>query len=639
MNRNHLPGQIHLLPLLLLPAALLLIYWRGLAGGFLFDDFSNIVENPAVHITALDPASLHQAASASPVASTPRPLAMLSFGLNHAASGLDPFWMKLTNLGIHALNAWLVWWLALRLLALARPQDGQDRHVLTALLLALGWAMLPINLSPILMVVQRMELLAHTFVLAGLAGYIALRQRQTARPALAWLPPMAWLLGFTALGLLSKESAVLTPAYAFILEATLLLFRSQGRPDTGLRAAYGGLAMVGVAACVMLLPKMVDPAIWEFREFTLAERLLTQARVWCSYIGWTLLPLPGQLSFYHDDYPLSRNLLTPWTTLPAMLALASMAAIALHQRSRRPLLAIGLGWYLSAHLVTGTVLPLEMIFEHRNYFASLGLLLVVIPPLVPRDRYVTSALDAARALALGGLLLWWAGSTALLSNTWSHPLRLAEAMAAWKPDSPRSRYEFGRNLVVASGYREDSPLLPLAEQVLWEASALPRSTSSAESGLLILAARTGREPPDEAWHRMETKLKLREPSMQDIGALRALVRCQLGGQCTFPDDRLDAMFSAALGHTRQPAVLMAVWADLWMKRGEPARALPLYRGAFEREPEGLAYLAGAARAAALLGDEALARSFVDTLRQHDAPPADLAWLMEHLFGPDETPDH
>ena len=62
-------------------------YWPSLHGGFVFDDFPNIVDNRDVHITSLDWESLRQAALASPVKILKRPLAMASFGLDHYFSG------------------------------------------------------------------------------------------------------------------------------------------------------------------------------------------------------------------------------------------------------------------------------------------------------------------------------------------------------------------------------------------------------------------------------------------------------------------------------------------------------------------------------------------------------------------------
>jgi len=91
-----------------------LVYWPGLDGPFLFDDTVHIAKNLQVHIADLSFDSLAQAwhSSLAPFPSS-RPLAQLSFGINHAISGLSPFAFKATNLGIHLVNGCLVFLLGL----------------------------------------------------------------------------------------------------------------------------------------------------------------------------------------------------------------------------------------------------------------------------------------------------------------------------------------------------------------------------------------------------------------------------------------------------------------------------------------------------------------------------------------------
>ena len=153
------------LPLLL--ALVTLVYWPGLGGGFDFDDFPNIVNNTALHVRFGDPCRAWLAAAfSSPASDLQRPLAMLTFALNHALTGLDPYWMKATNLAIHLLNTLLVWIVA-RVLLATFGVDATRRGIL-ALWLAAFWSLASVNLLGVLFVVQRMESLCHTFVLAGL---------------------------------------------------------------------------------------------------------------------------------------------------------------------------------------------------------------------------------------------------------------------------------------------------------------------------------------------------------------------------------------------------------------------------------------------------------------------------------------
>ena len=86
-----------------------LAYAPGLNGGFVFDDYPNIVDNTTLHVHfGSGWFEWVAAAFSSPSADLQRPLAMLSFAVNHALTGLDPYWMKLTNVGIHLANTLLV---------------------------------------------------------------------------------------------------------------------------------------------------------------------------------------------------------------------------------------------------------------------------------------------------------------------------------------------------------------------------------------------------------------------------------------------------------------------------------------------------------------------------------------------------
>src|SRR6185312_10284053 len=488
-----------LLPNLIFAAAILAtiaVYWSGLSGGFLFDDYPNIVENRGVQPPDASLPSLVRAALSSPSSEFKRPLASLSFAANYLATGLDPFWMKLTNLVIHLLNGLLVFLLARALLVVASksiaaeaaPTEAAatgsgERTGVTAALIAGAWMLLPINLTAVVYVVQRMESMANLFVLLGLIGYMAGRQRmlapRTSKGAGTGLLLCIFslILG-TVFGLLAKETAVMLPLYAFLVEWIVLNFRAppamaatseagrthpthRNKPDYRIIGLFVVVLLLPLTiGLVWLLPGLFHPSQWSTRDFTMSTRLLSEARIVADYVVWTLFPTPGALSFYHDDFSVSTGLLAPWTTLAGMLFLAGMAALMFWMRKRRPLTALGIALFLGCHLLTGTVLPLELIYEHRNYFASFGLMLTIIPYLAAPPRPSVGATSVATAhdehpvqsqpfalpryTLLAGLLLSWAALTALTAHAWGNPLRLAEDLATRAPQSPRAQYELGR---------------------------------------------------------------------------------------------------------------------------------------------------------------------------------------------------
>lgn len=622
------------------------VYWTGLQGSYLFDDYPNIVDNQGVQPPDASLPSLINAALSSPASEFKRPLASLSFAINYLISGLDPFWMKVTNLVIHLLNGLLVFLLA-RVLLLVQEKDapmadrfppvevGIARVGVVGALVAGGWLLLPINLTGVLYVVQRMESMANLFVLIGLFGYVSGRRLMLASASASSAPGRgnfgfsAYFRGFvlcftsvtipTALGLLAKETAVMLPLYALLTEWALFQFGEsvENKPFPGAAHAKTprrDLRVVGLYLLVLVLPMLLGlvwlvpgllkPETWASRDFTLGTRLLSEARIVVDYIAWTLLPMPNALSFYHDDFRISIGLTTPWSTLGSIAFLIIFIGAAIWLRSRKPLVSLGMALFLGCQLLTGTILPLELIYEHRNYFASFGLLMAVVPMLaVPCNR----PFALPRHVLLGGLFLCWTALTALTSYAWGDPLRLAEDLASRAPDSPRSQYELGRTYIIYSHYAPTSPFTALAYAPLERSAALPGSSILPEQALIFMNAKMHLPLKDSWWRSLIAKLKAHTPGVQDESSLGALTQCARENHCHLPRDRMVDAFMAALAHPHPSARLLATYGDYaWNVLNDKELGIHMTREAIETSPNEAAYQITLARMMLALGrlDEA-----------------------------------
>jgi protein O-mannosyl-transferase len=599
-----------------LVAAVFAVYWPGIHGGYVFDDFPNIVDNARLHVTSLDGAHWVAAALSSEAGLLQRPLALLSFAANHYFTGLAPAPMKLTNIAIHALNALLVLGLVRQLLAMA-PSGAASavRRAWAARFAATAWALHPINLMAVLFVVQRMESLSHTFVFGGLWLYLLGRQRQLSGGN-GWPLVIGGLLGGTLLGMLAKESAALLPLYAFLAELCLLRFATAGtgnRRNTRLLLFFVAvLALPAVAGVAWLLPKMLQPEVWAGRDFSMAERLLTQARVVVDYLRWIVLPDLGQLSLYHDDYRVSSGLLSPPGTLAAILGLVGLLALAAWCRLRRPLVSLGILWFLGAHLLTATFIPFELVYEHRNYFASLGICLAAADLLLLAPRN-----DSARRIGVLLAVIAVIGAstiTHLRAREWSDPYRFAASEAAKHPQSPRATYGLAATLATVSRLDPDSPLFEPALQALEHARGVPGSNILPLSGLIMLAAHAGTPQDPQVWEEMQQRLHAAPIGPQEQGALSTLVRCAREGRCTFPEDLMRKTFETALARDRSPD-LLSMWSDYTLNvLDDPAGALDLARESVHRSPGTAQYRINLIRLLIALGREQEAREQIRQLR-------------------------
>jgi hypothetical protein len=564
--------------LLAIVAATCVVYWPGLGGGYVFDDYQNLIENPALHLRGWD--DLGGLLMSSPASGLRRPLAMLTFGINHHFTGFESRPMKLTNLAVHLLNAMLLFELLRRIV---RRVAGEAYAIPVAAFAAGAWAVHPINLMVVLYVVQRMEGLCHTFVFLGLLLYFVGRARQMEGRHGAHLILLSLVL-CTLLGCLAKESALLLPLYAFLLEALLFHFkRMHGDTDRRLHAVFGFLMLLpALLGSAWLLRRSLAPGAFATRDFSLGERLLSQGRAVLEYLHWTLLPDLSQLSLYHDDFPISRGLFEPATTAPALLLLAALAGLAWVVRRRRPLFALGVAWFLSAQLLTATIVPLELMFEHRNYFASAGVCLaladlcLLLPQTLPRRRL--------GAVVAALLLLFFAGTTWLRASEWSSPLRFAETEARKHPTSPRATYEYGRMLVVYGRFDAQSEYSRRAMPALLQAMAVPGSNALPAQGALMLAARAGWPQRAEWWRDLRAKLVAQPRRPENQLSLKALTECAAKPGCPLDMDEMIGTFMTVLSR-HDDAYVMGLYGDYAKKvMGDRELADRLWRESLRVDP-------------------------------------------------------
>ncbi|KGI77243.1 hypothetical protein LF63_0111665 [Oleiagrimonas soli] len=624
-----------------------LVYWPGLSGGWLFDDFPNIVENPGVQPSHASIATLTQAALSSPSSTFKRPLASLSFAANYLVGGLHPFGWKLTNLIIHLLNGILLFFLTRKLLDLA-PRNTESGLVnataakwsgTIAASITAAWLLLPINLTGVLYVVQRMESLANAFVLLGLLGYVAGRQRMMERVPIprpdaarrAWRGFLLCVLSVAACTLVggtAKETAAMLPLYAFLIEWIMFRFRTTDPGQTSATSSASdasktewkvvaffvvSLAIPLIAGLIWLLPKVMSPEAWATRDFTLQTRLLSEMRIVVGYIAWSLLALPHWLSFYHDDYRISTGWLHPWSTLASALILLLLVISVFKLRQRRPLVALGIALFLGCHLLTATIIPLELIYEHRNYFASFGLLLAIMPLLVvPGRSWMARTRQGSALLAI----LTWTALTAATAYAWGNPLRLAEELAARAPHSPRAQYELGRSYIIASGYDPASPYTPMVYPPLERAARLPDSSILPQQALIFFNARMHRPIKDVWWDSLIASLKRRKPGVQDESSLAALVQCARTGLCILPEARMQAAFKAAISHPDTDARIWSYYSDYaWNVMGDHSLGLSLIQRAVSDAPDEPAYHITLARMLIANGEFEQARKQIAALER------------------------
>lgn len=520
------------------------IYWPGLNGSFFFDDEQNILQVEALRLGELSLTALREAIASGLSGPSGRPLAQLSFALNHYFSGgFDPFAFKATNLVIHALAGLLVFFLGLRLVSAGAPQLERGRVQAAAAILAALWLLHPLQLTTVLYAVQRMTGLAALFLFAALLLHVQGREgggrAGLLRLALAW--GLLWPLSF-----LCKETGVLFPLFALAWEL-ILGPRAHGRLDRFARvlAVLAGLTFAAGAIYAALPAGQWLWAGYDFRPFSPVERLLTEGRVLWFYLGLALLPRLEAFSLHHDDIALSTGLLAPWTTLLAWAGLAGLVWLAWRTRARAPLLAFGITWFLVGHLLESTALPLEIAHEHRNYVPLFGILLTGAWALL-------QALDRAGPLRTLGIALavaalgYGALVTGLRSHQFGEEIRRTQIESQHHPESARTHYEAGRAVAMLDQSADaEAPAYFFARTHFERAGELDPALKLGWLGLIHLNCRSGK-PVDAAWPEALGR-RLRETPFGpgDQSTMFTLKEMAIAGTLCLDRTDIETLFAAA----------------------------------------------------------------------------------------------
>jgi len=384
--------------LLLLAGLVAAAYSNSFRSEWHFDDLPNIIKNPYIRSVSLQPAALLGAMVQDRKQN--RPFSNLTFALNYYFNRQEVWGYHLVNLLLHLVSSGAVL-LALRL-TFRRAGLRPDRRDLAALFGAAVWSVHPLQTQAVVYVVQRQTLMASAFMLLTLVAYILAREARSSqrRGVFYGLAALALIL---ALG--SKEIALATPALILLYE--LFFFQDLSFAFLRRHPALPALAVLVLAGILTLfLRTEIRTSILQgYQEypFTLGQRLLTEPRVLLQYLSLILWPLTTRLSLEHDP-PISTSLFQPWTTLPAILFWLGLLAAGLRYR-RHPapagVLSFALFWYLGNLFLESSFLPLDLMFEHRLYLASLAVLVPLAAGAVlyaPKLRWTLVCLSLIIAL-------------------------------------------------------------------------------------------------------------------------------------------------------------------------------------------------------------------------------------------------
>lgn len=450
-NKRSLP-EICLFFILIL---VVLVYFPGLKGGFLFDDFSNLREMSKY-------GDMHKWENAKTfilngiAGPTHRPIALLTFvpqADDWFAGNALPF--KVVNLVIHLFCGLLLYWvICLLLCAYSEPKQQKIKWI--AFLAASFWLLHPLMLSTTLYVIQRMAQLPLLFTLLALIGYLKGRALIATRPYFAYtLMTVSISLG-TILATFSKENGALLPLLVLVIE--FCNPNKKNKPIWQWRAVCLDLPSIAI---VVVLLRYIDfsPDPWLNRNFNQIERLLTEGRIVVTYLGQLFFPRIEGYGFFQDGFLVSKSWFSPISTLYSILFLSSLFVTSLLLRKKYPFFALAILFFFAAHLMESTVIGLELYFEHRNYVAAIFLFLPIAMGLYALSEQIRPSVVVFISVLLLAFLsiMTWQRAT-----LWSDSNKLMLYWAQNSPDSPRAQSVIAVFLANSGKYKEANAVIERA---------------------------------------------------------------------------------------------------------------------------------------------------------------------------------
>ena len=478
------------------------LYQLGVGSGFKFDDFPNIVFATELRPETWNLQTFSRGVLSNNSGPLGRPISIASLMFDIHYKGLGSEAILSTNICIHLLNGVLVWsFSSLLVRTLAEKSHIHNRVPaapigpnLIGLLPAALFLLHPYHVSTVLYAVQRMALLSTFFSLAAMIFYLRLRRFQCCGNG-GRFP--AVLAGTTLVccvcAVFSKENAAVLLIVIPLIE--FFCFKSGGATAHARFVRQVAFALP-ILYCALLaghlgLSQDEQTVRYLGRAFDLHQRLTAELAIVLDYFRQALIPNLSAMSFHHDDAFQNFLARKKSTSLLHGACLFGLLLLAFTQRKKAPGLGFGVLFFFSAHSLESTVVPLELMYEHRNYFPMAGLFAGLAYELYAMQAKPLSTKQTRLiALVCVCVLVSYPSLLALRISGWNRPLENWIVDAQRKPASPRTAWEVANTYQLI--FNRTGDRWAQEESFAWRTQAAQAEThySDAQLSLLIMRAQS-----------------------------------------------------------------------------------------------------------------------------------------------------
>ncbi|MBL0169854.1 MAG: tetratricopeptide repeat protein [Gemmatimonadaceae bacterium] len=313
-------------PLVFLAVAVItfFVFWPSLSNGFVsWDDDENFLTNP--HYRGLGVDNLRWMWTTFHLG-TWIPLSWMTLGLDYVLWGMNPVGYHAVNMLLNAVDAGILYLLALRLLP--KPLDSARAAMartspwalhLSAAFVALVFSIHPLRVESVTWITERRDVLAGFFYLSTVLCFVRFAEGNA--QATRWYVAS---VAAHALALLSKGTAVTIPGVLLLL--WVYPFRQIGGAAGWGRAALWRTTRI-LAPFVLLsvaFTVVVFVALQNLEQLPIGGKIAVSAASWCFYVGKMLWPTGLSPLYAMPDVvnPLAARYLVNYAVILAVVVVA-----------------------------------------------------------------------------------------------------------------------------------------------------------------------------------------------------------------------------------------------------------------------------------------------------------------------------
>ena len=345
------------------------------------------------------------------------PLTILSYALNYHFAGLEPRSYYLTNIVIHILNSFLIFFLVLNLLKEMQKKEYFDikySYKWLAFFCALAYAIHPMHVESVSWIAERKDVLYAFFYFLGMLAYI--RYISVKANKYGWF---AVVFGCFLLSLLSKPMAIVFPFSLLAMDILLKRDKDTTLKNIGLeKLPFLLIAIISVISTYHE-QKLVG-AVSEHQTFTLLQRFLFASYGFYMYLLKAFIPV-FQCSYY--PYP---QLANPSDNLPFIFYLSPIIALLVvaipiyfsyrSGENNFRLILFGLCFYFFNMIIVSQIISSgpNIMADRYSYICYFG---IFFPAIILAYRLFQRSKSAKRVIVIGASLYMLLFSVLCYSRT------------------------------------------------------------------------------------------------------------------------------------------------------------------------------------------------------------------------------